>query len=97
VTGAGIVEVEELLGDWVRRRTAADGEEGAVVASMRVVDGLRSARDAVYKAAGSLGRIPVEAALVDLGQAKRELDRILGIEEDGAVLDRVFSKFCVGK
>jgi len=98
LTGEGMAAIEKLLGNWVQQQTAADGEEGAVVASMRVIDSLRAAREAVDKAAGSLGRVPVEAALVDLGQAKRELDRIMGrMEEDGAVLDLIFSKFCIGK
>ena len=41
--------------------------------------------------------MPIEAVLVDLRDALLELERVLGIDADDAVLDRIFATFCVGK
>ena len=41
--------------------------------------------------------MPLEAALVDLKLALHQIGQILGIEVGDAVLDRIFSTFCVGK
>lgn len=44
----------------------------------------------------ALRRVAVEIALVDLGEALAGANAILGIEVDDAVLDRIFSTFCLG-
>jgi tRNA U34 5-carboxymethylaminomethyl modifying GTPase MnmE/TrmE len=39
----------------------------------------------------------LELAAADLRAAVRPLDSILGIEMGDEVLDRIFSRFCIGK
>ncbi len=97
LTGAGIERLREKLGEWVERRTASDGDEGGIVASLRVIGALEGARAALRHAAGELGRAPIEAVLVDLHDALIALGETLGIATDDALLDRIFSAFCVGK
>jgi tRNA U34 5-carboxymethylaminomethyl modifying GTPase MnmE/TrmE len=41
--------------------------------------------------------VPLEAALVDLRQALRLTGEILGVDLADAVLDHIFSRFCLGK
>jgi tRNA modification GTPase len=97
LTGEGIASIARRLEEWVEERTAFDGDEGGVVASLRVLERLAAADAALSRAAGISEGIPVEAALVDLQEVLMELDRILGIEADEAVLDRIFASFCIGK
>jgi tRNA U34 5-carboxymethylaminomethyl modifying GTPase MnmE/TrmE len=44
-----------------------------------------------------LGPQPLEVALVELREGLRGTAGLLGIELGDAVLDRIFSTFCVGK
>ena len=43
------------------------------------------------------GAMPIECAALDIKQAYSALGEITGETADEAVIDRVFSKFCVGK
>ena len=97
LTGEGVASVAGCLEQWVQRRTARDGDEGGIVASLRVIEKLLAAQAALSRVARTGDCVPVEAALVDLRQAQREIDHILGVEADEAVLDRIFASFCIGK
>jgi tRNA modification GTPase len=97
LTRAGMENVTKLLERWVNGRTAADGDEGGVVASLRVLERLDACRAALGRVAVCLPEIPVEVALVEFRLALTELDRVLGIDADEAVLDRIFQTFCIGK
>jgi tRNA modification GTPase len=98
LTGMGLAEVRTRLENWVKERTAADGEEGGVVASLRVEEQLGRGCSALDRAALALREdLPLEAVLVDLREALAVLDQTLGIEADEALLDRIFATFCVGK
>jgi tRNA modification GTPase len=85
-----------LLGE-VERRAGLHGEEGAAVASLRQLEVLESLEQALRSARKSLGQIPLEATLVDLNDALGIFALLLGDDVSDAVLDRVFSRFCVGK
>ncbi len=97
LTGEGLASVVGWLERWVKRRARVDGDEGGIVASLRVLERLMSAREDLSRVTNTLGRVPIEVALVDLGRAQLAIDRILGIEADEAVLDRIFASFCIGK
>jgi tRNA U34 5-carboxymethylaminomethyl modifying GTPase MnmE/TrmE len=45
----------------------------------------------------ALAEAPLEAALVDLNLALGFTGEILGVDVGDAVLDRIFSTFCLGK
>jgi tRNA modification GTPase len=98
LTGAGVEVVRRRVERWVRARVAPDGEEGAIVASLRVADGLERAHATVARAAlGLQKREALETVLVDLREGLTEVESLLGLRADDAVLDRIFARFCVGK
>src|SRR5262249_16052397 len=97
LTGAGLGAVQDRLKGWVTNRTGTDGEEGGIVAGRRVLEHLGIARERIGEAERRLEDVPFEAVLIDLLIALMHLDRILGIDVDEAVLDRIFATFCVGK
>jgi tRNA modification GTPase len=97
LTGSGVEALMGMLERWVAQRTSVDGQEGGIVPSLRVLDKLGAAREAMSRVATTLDRESVELALVDLGRIQQEIDQILGIDAGEDVLDRIFSSFCVGK
>jgi tRNA modification GTPase len=97
VTGAGMETLAERLASVVAERAAADGDEGAVVASQRHADHLAALHRALAAAEASLVSAPVEVALVDLREALGHAGAILGIDLADSLLDRIFATFCLGK
>ena len=98
LTGAGIDELRDELSARVVRRAGLDGDEGGVVASARALESLEACERSVSAAAAGLeSEAASEVLLVDLRDALRALDGTLGLRADEAVLDRIFSAFCVGK
>ena len=94
LTGAGL----EVLSDRIGRMIATGSEGGGeVMASLRQIEGLEALDRALVAAERSLKDAPVEVALVDFGQALREVSALLGVEVGDAVLDRIFETFCLGK
>jgi tRNA modification GTPase len=97
LTGSGIPDLMKRLSGSVEERTGYDGNEGGIVVSLRVLALLGTAKAALRRAAAGLNEAPVEAALMDLRDALGVIDGIVGGKGDEAVLDRIFSSFCVGK
>jgi tRNA modification GTPase len=97
VTGEGIEALRERLTREVASRAGASGDEGGIVASVRQVELLESLRAHLAAAEAALAEAPLEAALVDLNDALASAGRIIGVDVSDAVLDRIFSSFCLGK
>ena len=98
LTGEGLTDVRERLSKWVQRRLGEDAEEFGIVASLRVVGLLDQSTHSVERAIEGLDMgLPLEAVLVDLHAARKELEHGLGLEADEALLDSIFATFCVGK
>jgi tRNA modification GTPase len=97
ITGEGMEALRECLTREVERRAEASGDEGGIVASVRQIDLLELLRAQLDAAEGALAEAPLEAALVDLNGALAAAGRILGVDVSDAVLDRIFSSFCLGK
>jgi len=95
LAGHGMPALIARLEDEVRRRTGAD--ESAIVASLRQMELLGELHAALERAERALGEAPLEAALVDLRIALTLVSRLVGIDVDDAILDRIFSTFCLGK
>jgi tRNA modification GTPase len=97
-TGEGLRELRQavagrVLGD---RAGATTGE--VVITRRRHAELLERAKAAFERASvnASSGH-PLEIAAYDLREAVRGLDQILGRGVDDALLDEIFSKFCIGK
>ena len=95
---SGIDTLRSLLAGWVEERVAGDAEEGGIVASLRVTEHLEQVSSSLEEAISGLERgMPLEAVLIDLRAALHALGETTGDQGDDAILDRIFSTFCVGK
>jgi len=97
VTGEGMAALRECLTREIELRAGASGDEGGIVASIRQIELLESLSAELAAAEAALADAPLEAALVDLNGALASAGRILGVDVADAVLDRIFSAFCLGK
>jgi tRNA modification GTPase len=97
LTGEGMEALRECLTREVELRAGASGDEGGIVVSVRQIELLEALRAELAAAEAALVDAPLEAALVDLNGALVSAGRILGVDVSDAVLDRIFSAFCLGK
>ncbi len=78
--------------------TTTEGSDGLVVTSARHFECLRRAAEHVTRAVRILGgQGELELVAAELQQACQALDEIVGRSDIEDVLDRVFSRFCLGK
>lgn len=93
VTSAGDVGA---LRAWLETRvvSALSGAEFPAATRLRHAESLREAADRVARA---LDQAEPELAAEDVRLAARALERVSGRVDPEAVLDRVFSSFCIGK
>jgi tRNA modification GTPase len=95
--GAGLEELEDAIGE----KILGDGRavpEGAVVTNLRHKEALWKAMEAIERG-GKLTREKYNGELLasDLNEAVYHLGRIIGESVESDVLDRIFSRFCIGK
>ena len=88
-----------MLKDAILASIAGGGTlEAGLNASARQVGEIRSAagylKDASSALAAGLGQ---DVAASSLGEARRSMERLLGIGSDDSLLDYIFSQFCLGK
>jgi tRNA modification GTPase len=97
VTGAGLDVLVDRLAVEIGRVAGQNGDEGTVVASLRQIELLERLVGSLAVAAAALLVEPLEAALVDLRTALGLTSALMGVDVGDAVLDRIFSTFCLGK
>jgi tRNA modification GTPase len=97
LSGAGLDALAGCLAKEVGRRAVSLGDEGGIVASLRQMELLEGLARALGSGAAALASAPLEVALVDLREALGRASSLLGVEVRDAVLDRIFSTFCLGK
>ena len=97
LSGHGLDVLLEHLTREAEQRAGAAGDEGGVVASLRQLEILDALSLTLRSGEAALGELPLEAALVDLKLALDHVGAILGVDVGDAVLDRIFSAFCLGK
>jgi tRNA modification GTPase len=96
VTGRGLVELKEAI---VAALDANEQESGVIAGTAeRCRDSLRLASEALYRsrAAAERGK-GEELVAAELRIALDELGRVVGAVYTEDILDRVFSRFCIGK
>ncbi len=95
-TGAGLDELKARIAALLLRDKASDEE--VVLMRERQVAHVKDAHDALTHAHQAISEArDGEVIASELRRAARALDRLLGRDVDADVLDRVFSKFCIGK
>ncbi|MFN3170552.1 MAG: tRNA uridine-5-carboxymethylaminomethyl(34) synthesis GTPase MnmE [Hyphomicrobiales bacterium] len=102
-TGAGLDSLKSAIADRLRDRYSMESETGKARGSL-VLDARRriavhSARTSLEEALGRLseGALSLDHAAEELRLAQRALGSITGDVNAEQVLDRVFSRFCIGK
>ncbi len=93
-TGAGFDVLEAALEQEIKSRFALTEQAG--LTRTRHVECVRSALSATHNAVNNLSVAP-ELAGADLRLALHAIKELAGEADIEAVLDRVFSKFCIGK
>jgi tRNA modification GTPase len=94
-TGSG---VEELKDDMVSLFAGSGTLDEGLNTTARQLEELYLARQALAHSAHALkGSLGEDAAASGLSDARKNLERILGIAADESLLDAVFSNFCIGK
>lgn len=94
-TGAGLAALRGELARRLRGEGAASGE--VVITRRRHAEQLEEAERAFAQGAENALREPLEIVAYDLREGVRALDRIVGRGVDDALLEAIFSKFCIGK
>ncbi len=90
--------IDELRAALVRAATGCDPAEKTSVTNVRHVDALRRCSERVVAAAACVrSGEPVELASVELQEATEALGEITGEAAPEEILERIFSRFCVGK
>jgi tRNA modification GTPase len=97
MTGGGLSVLLRRIGEEIVELVGAENEEGQIATSLRQREGLERIQRALQSATAALAGMPLEVALVDFRQALLAASALLGVELGDAVLDRIFSTFCVGK
>ncbi len=89
VTGQGISELKSSIAS-----KTAPGDEGGLITNARHIKLLESAAQALQSALSSM---EWDCAATDIREALRSIGAINGRDVDEALLDRIFSRFCLGK
>jgi len=73
-------------------------EDGLLISNLRHISALRHA-ETTLKNAISLIRedAPDELVMIELNDAIKQINSVLGLEVDEEILTRIFSRFCIGK
>ena len=105
MTDAQIIEISAQTGqglsdliDELTRRVALDGERDGQLVARRHIELAQTAADSLERAVNAIrGGLPLDTAAIDIREAMEALTAITGENATEAVIDRVFSDFCVGK
>jgi len=90
--GSGLDQLRERLSSGL-----IPPESDLALTSVRQQEGIAKAVEALERAEEQLRRDGWDIASVELMNARRSLEEVLGVVTDEAVLDTLFSSFCVGK
>ena len=94
VTGEGIEKLKTLL---YEKGMGERSEDAAFLVEERHYNALNRAKDYIKKAISSCGSEPLDLISLDVTDAWEALGEITGETASEAIIDEIFSKFCVGK
>lgn len=97
-TGKGIEQLKELLAAQVKKGTVSDSTSGLVVTNVRHAELLRKVILVLDQVTEELNKkIEPELVSMTLREAMHSLGEITGANITADLLDRIFSRFCIGK
>ena len=96
VTGVGMDRLIRRLTD-IASKDAASSSESVILTRARHREAVIEAKAAVDRALAGLQRVGTELVAEDIRLAVRAIGRITGHVGVEAILDHVFSQFCIGK
>ena len=73
------------------------GEDAAFLVEERHYDALKCAGEALQRAVAACGKEPLDLVGIDVKTAWETLGEITGETASEAIIEEIFSKFCVGK
>ena len=94
VTGEGILRLKELL---YEKSFGPRGEDAACLIEERHFNALQRANDFLTKAINACGCEPLDLIGIDVKATWDALGEITGETATEAIIEEIFSKFCVGK
>ena len=94
VTGEGIEKLKALL---FEKGFGSRSEDAAFLIEQRHFDALSRAKDSIQKAINACGKEPLDLIGIDVKEAWDALGEITGETATEAIIEEIFSKFCVGK
>lgn len=96
VSGEGISNIKQMIYE----RTVglhSPNSHNVVITNMRHVEELHAAGEALERILSSIGKVPLDCIAVDVNSALTSIGNITGTNASEAVLDEIFSRFCLGK
>ena len=94
MTGAGVEKLKQLLYD---KSFTSLGEDAAFLIEERHYDALKRSKEALSRAITACGLQPLDLIGIDVKAAWDALGEITGETATEAIIQEIFSKFCVGK
>jgi len=95
--GTGLDDVKKLIINNIWKDGNTDGEQ-IIIAEVRQVEALQEAAQALRRVTEAEQEgAGMEIVAFELRQAAEALGKITGVEVGDDVLDRIFSRFCIGK
>ncbi len=94
VTGEGIEQLKTLL---YEKSFGSRGEDAAFLIEERHYEALRRAKDALKRAIAACKDQPLDLIGIDVKEGWDALGEITGETATEAIIEEIFSKFCVGK
>ena len=97
-TGLGLPGLRKRLGDLAAARAESAQAADCVLAGQRQVEAVENARRHCAEAVSCLeSQGPLEVAVSALRNSVEALGEVTGAQVTEAILDRIFSRFCIGK
>lgn len=93
--GAGLDELKDKIVETFIDKNIDSGAE--IITSERHAQAIAKAIDSIRNAYYNLQNLPTECILIDLRDAYTALGEITGTTASEEIVDRIFSKFCLGK
>jgi len=96
LTGEGVPELRRMLSERARRLTRSAAGDSLVLVERHRME-LLKAREALERALESVEHWSEEVTVLELKDARRHMESILGRNIELDVLDSIFNNFCIGK